>query len=320
VTVATPARVVPTEWYLATTGLLTTLRTHWRSLGAFGLIGAIVGTGTALILPSYYRSGAAFQAETNPPAALSGSLVGLASQFTGISLGSQNGAQFFGDLVSTDAVLRRVARGTFPWRDSDVKLARIYDIEGDEPPLRDYYTVKKLRKSLSVDVNIRTGVVHFTMEAPTPQLAQALAESTLNALNAANIDLRQARAAAERQFTAERADAARRALDDAEQELAGFYQRNRSIASSPALQLQESKLKRAVDMAQQVYVQLRIQEEQAAVQEVRNTPAISVIDPPLLPVKRSWPNRRLAVFIGFTVGLLVAALRLAARAGGIRIS
>jgi uncharacterized protein involved in exopolysaccharide biosynthesis len=73
--------------------------------------------------------------------------------------------------------------------------------------------------------------------------------------------------------------------------------------------MQESKLKRAVDMAQQVYVQLRLQEEQAAVQEVRNTPAISVIDPPLVPVKRTWPKRRMAVLLGMIVGLAVAGAR-----------
>ena len=73
--------------------------------------------------------------------------------------------------------------------------------------------------------------------------------------------------------------------------------------------MQEAKLKRSVDMAQQVYIQLRLQEEQAAVQEVRTTPAISVIDPPSLPVKRSRPKRSLAVALGLLAGFLIGLVK-----------
>jgi len=162
---------------------------------------------------------------------------------------------------------------------------------------------------MSVDVNVRTGVVRFSVEARTPELAKALAETTLAALNEANVALRQARAGAEQIFAAERAEALRRDLAGAENALAKFYERNR-IVNSPVLQMEEARLRRTVDMAQQVYVQVRLQEEQAAIQAVRNTPAISVIDPPLVPVKRSWPNRRLAVAAGFVIGLALALLRL----------
>jgi uncharacterized protein involved in exopolysaccharide biosynthesis len=144
------------------------------------------------------------------------------------------------------------------------------------------------------------------MEARTPRLAQALVESTLVALNGANIELRQGRAAAERQFTSGRVVASRVELDAAERALASFYQRNRVIVGSPTLQMDEARLKRAVDMAQQVYVQLRLQEEQAAVQEVRNTPAINVIDPPVLPVRRVRPKRRLATLLGLVLGFTAA--------------
>jgi len=273
-------------------------------------LGGVVGGGTALLLPSYYQSGAAFQAETTSPTQISGALAGLASQIGNLQLGTQTSAQFFGDLLTTDAVLRRLIQERFPWQGQVASLAQIYGLADQSEGLRDFNTVRKLRKALGVDVNIRTGVVHFSVEARTPELAQALAESTLAALNAANVDLRQARAAAERTFTSERADHARDDLHAAEQALADFYERNRSITGSPALQLQEGQLKRQVDMAQQVYVQLRLQEEQAAVQEVRNTPAISVIDPPLAPVKRSWPKRRLAVLLGLFAGGTIAVVRI----------
>ncbi len=302
--------ILPAEWYAALEALIRAARQHWRSLVAFAVLGGVVGGGTALLLPSYYQSGAAFQAESANPTQLSGALAGLASQIGNLQLGTPTSAQFFGDLLTTDAVLRRLIHERFPWHGQIVPLSQIYDLEHESEGLRDFNTVTKLRKALGVDVNIRTGVVRFSVEARTPELAQTLAESTLAALNAANVDLRQERAAAERTFTSDRADHAKDDLRAAEQALADFYERNRSIASSPALQLQEGQLKRQVDMAQQVYVQLRLQEEQAAVQEVRNTPAISVIDPPLVPVKRSRPKRRFAVAVGVFLGGLIAALRI----------
>jgi uncharacterized protein involved in exopolysaccharide biosynthesis len=290
--------------------LLRAVRQRWPLVAGFAIVGATAGGITAVLLPSYYRSGAAFQAESATPPPISSALAGLASQIGGLQLSSQSNAQLFGDLITTDAVLRRVSAAAFSWKGGTANLASIYRFDDEAPGWREYNTVRKLRKAIAVDVSIRTGVVRFSVEARTPHLAQALAETTLAVLNQANIDLRQARAAAERHFTATRAAQARLGLDSVEQVLAVFYQRNRMIGSSPGLQLEEARLRRAVDMAQQVYVQLRMQEEQAALQEVRNTPAVSVIDPPLIPVKRARPNRRIAVALGLLIGVTLALVRL----------
>lgn len=295
-----------TDWFDVGDRVLRDLARHWRFTVVLAMLGAVAGGVTALLLPQCFRSGAAFQAESAPTPQISGALAGLASQIGGLNVATQNNAQLFADLLTTDAVLRRVAAASYPWESGTATLPAIYGFDQQPPGWREYRTVRKLRKQTSVDVNIRTGVVRFSIEARTPTLAQALAESTLNALNEANIALRQARAGAERSFTSQRASDAQRELSEAELALQRFYERNRTIVNAPSLQIEEGRLRRAVDMAQQVYVQLRLQEEQASVQAVRNTPAISVIDPPLVPVKRSWPQRRLAVLLGGLIGLALA--------------
>jgi uncharacterized protein involved in exopolysaccharide biosynthesis len=279
---------------------------RWRLSVTLLVVGGIAGGLTGLLLPSYYRSSAAFQAEASTAPAISGALAGLASQIGSLNLASQNNAQLFADLLSTDAVLRRVAASKYSLKGIAADLAAIYGYQRKAPGWREYYTLRKLRKALEVDVNIRTGVVRFSIEGRTPELAKALTDTTLVALNDANIALRRTRAAAERDFTAQQAADAQGELSAAEGDLRKFYERNRMIANSPSLQLEEARLRRSVDMAQQLYVQLRIQEEQAALQEVRNTPAISVIDPPMVPVKRSWPKRRLAIALGAFTGLGMA--------------
>jgi uncharacterized protein involved in exopolysaccharide biosynthesis len=303
----------PDDWFAFGDRVSRDLVRHWRVAVAAALLGAVAGGVTALLLPSYFRSGTAFQAESVPAPQISGALAGLASQIGGLNVATQNNAQLFADLLTTDAVLRRVAAASFPWHAGTASLPVIYGYDQEPAGWREYRTVHKLRKQLRVDVNIRTGVVRFSIEARTPALAEALAESTLTALNEANITLRQARAAAERTFTSQRAADAQQELAQAEGALQKFYERNRTITNAPSLQIEEARLRRAVDMAQQVYVQLRLQEEQASVQAVRNTPSISVIDPPLLPVKRSWPQRRLAVLLGGLIGLGLAFARYALR-------
>lgn len=301
----------PAEWYVATVDLLRRVRDRWIFVAVLSFGGAAVTTGVVLVLPSYYTASGAFQAESTVPSQLlTSSLGGLASQLGNLGLSGTNNAQLFGDLLTSEAVMRRVAGSTFPWRDGSSALPKIYGYDRQDAGLSQYNTVKKLRRSVSVDVNLRTGEVKFSIEARSPALALALADTTLAALNDASVALRQQRASAERTFSGARAEQARSELDSSEFQLTAFYERNRVISNSPALQMEEARLKRNVDMSQQVYVQLRLQAEQAAIQEVRNTPAITVVDPPVLPIKRSWPHRTVGVIFGFLIGMIVALLRL----------
>jgi len=312
----------PPAWYVMWVELLRLARAYWREVLTLAVTGAVVGAVTALLLPSRYRAKAAFQAE-NPPNQMplgSGIASLLGSQLAALPLGgSQSSPQLLADLLTTDAVLRHVVNAAFPWQGQSQTLETIYGVASKgRPELRDYLAIRKLRQALSVDVDVRTGIVHFGVEAYTPELALAIAETTLAALNEANLALRQRRGSTERAFTAQRSADARRLLAAAESTLALFNQTNRNLQSSATLQLEQARLRRNVDMAQQLFLQLQLQEEQAALQELRNTPTISVIDPPVLPARHSWPNRPLGVVTGLLIGLLVAYLRVSARpaAGG----
>jgi uncharacterized protein involved in exopolysaccharide biosynthesis len=279
---------------------------------ALALVGGVVGAAASFLVTPMFESTAAFQAEPTSNYQLQGSLAGLASQLGGLPLGGGTvNAQFFADILASDALLRRVISDTFPWKGGSATLDQVYGLSEKPAPLREYLTINRIRRSLRSTVNARTNMVRFTVEAPAPDLARALAEDIMATLNEINIELRQARASAEQSFTAERAEVARKDLAAAEAAVTRFYQRNRSITGAPALTTEERRLVRNVDMAQQIYTQLRLQQEQAAVQAVRNTPAISVVDPPMQPVRKSRPKRKVAVLLGMFAGICLGALRLA---------
>lgn len=291
--------------------LLHDIRRHWRFVAAIAVGTALLTIAGVLLVPRRYTSEASFQAETSQPSSLSGSLAGLASQFGVLQLMQQNTPQFFADLITSNTVIARVASGRYPMGTDTLSLAAIYGYDKKAPLLREERTSRRLRKAVQVKLNSRTGVIAFSIIASSPVLARALVESTLVALNDANVALRQSRAGAEATFASNQAEAARTELNQAEDALTNFYNRNRQIDNSASLRTVESRLRRAVDVAQNIYTQLRLQQEQAAIQSVRNTPVITIIDRATLPTKASFPKRRLSVVVGFLAGLSLAIVWLA---------
>jgi capsule polysaccharide export protein KpsE/RkpR len=92
-------------------------------------------------------------------------------------------------------------------------------------------------------------------------------------------------------------------LRASEDRLLAFSQANRRIQDSPDLIAQRARLERDVTMQQQIYTTLAQAYEQAKIEEVRDTPVLTVITPPEVPARPD--SRRLAV-----KGALLTALLL----------
>ena len=294
--------------------VLTAARRHWKLLALGAAVGAMLGFVTALVMPKWYTTHSSFQPESQAPNALSAGLAGIASQLAAGALSGQANPHFYADLIRSDVVIRRVATRAFEGPNGLRPLADVYHFSGLPEERTIQRTMRRLRDGVSTDVNIRTGVVSFTATGRTPEMAKAIADSILAALNDFNINIRQSRARAEHLFTEARADEAARSLASAENAIAEFNTRNR-VYSSPALQTQSERLRRAADVASQVYLQLKLQAEQAAVQQVRDTPALTVIDPPSIPIKASSPKKSAAVVGAALAGLLAMALYLSYQHG-----
>jgi uncharacterized protein involved in exopolysaccharide biosynthesis len=307
------------EVYRFAARLLRSAKTHWARVVALAVMGGLAGVGASFLLPSYYEASTSLESEATSSFPMSGALATLGQLAAGISLGGQqDNPQLLETMLSTNTVLGQVTAGRYMWKGQLRKLSEIYRYTGPEPKV-EYRTINRLRKSITTTVNLRTAVIDLTVEARSPELALALAESLVVALNDANLRLRRNRAAAEQEFTAARAADVKRELNEAEVALSRFYERNRNITNAPSLQMEEVRLQRNVEMSQQLYSQLRVMEAQAGIKAVMNTPTISAIDPPRLPVKKSRPSRKLALLGGFMIGLAAATfwlLRLEKKASG----
>jgi uncharacterized protein involved in exopolysaccharide biosynthesis len=243
-------------------------------------------------------------------------LSGLAAEF-GFALPTQDPGSspaFYADLLESRDVLREVVLTQFAAEDGrNEALVDIYRAKGSSPAARRDAAVRKLRDHIHVRINHETDVVTLQVTTPWPSLSQKVAARLIDLVSQFNLRTRQTRAGAERRFVEGRLAEAKDSLEEAERRLQSFLQRNREYRNAPPLAFEHDRLDRQVNMQQQLYTTLAQGYEQARIDEVRNTPVITVIELPDYPTR---PDSRylllkgaLALIAGLLFGTLVIATR-----------
>lgn len=249
-----------------------------------------------------------------------GELASLAAQF-GVNVGSGETTEspaFYQELLTSREILSRVAAASYPLDDVPVPLVDILEIEADpdEPRAAELRLVKAiewLRESaISVSTGRETGILTLEVETEWPRVSREIADALLAEVARFNLETRQSQARAERDFIEDRVQAAEASLREAEAELQVFLQNNRVIGEFSQTKLEFDRLQREVLNRQQVYSTLVQSYEQARISEVRDTPVITVLQSPYLPVE---PDGRglvlrfaLGVVLGGMVGVVLAFL------------
>jgi uncharacterized protein involved in exopolysaccharide biosynthesis len=246
-------------------------------------------------------------------------LSGLAAQF-GLVLPLDQGesVMLYVQLLRSPMLLDSLAVTDFTPGDglapASGMLLDLFKIKGATLPLRREAAVRALSRAITVSFSRESGTVRFEVRARSPALARGVAVTTLELLNRFNLERRSQKGRAEREFVEGRVAAARDELRNAEDQYRIFLQENRSdFRASPRLAVEQDRLQREVTLRQQLYTTLSQAFEQARLEEIRNTPALTVVEEPMLPAR---PARRGTVaagvvgwVAGFVVGLLVAMAR-----------
>jgi uncharacterized protein involved in exopolysaccharide biosynthesis len=188
-------------------------------------------------------------------------------------------------------------------------LIDILDIQEDNPRQRMESGVEWLRDHSSANVDAKTGTIEFSVELPDPDLAAAVASHMVGLLNDFNQRTRNLRARERRKFTEARSLEAQKDFEIAEDSLRDFLTRNRQFEFTPQLLFERNRLERQVTLRQEVYQTLRREFEIARIEEVNDTPVLTVVDPAVAPAKPSSPRRvRMALVAAVLGGLLGLSL------------
>jgi len=258
---------------------------------------------------SYTADSVFFPRSRRQPASLSG----LASQL-GLALPGSDATEspaFFEQLLRSRPVLDSLLSSRFVYQADtgqvDGTLLTIYRIEGDSA-IRALHGRKLLLASIGTAIDPKSGTIQLAVLAPHPTLTALMNQRLLDLIDQFNRETRQSQASAERRFTERRLAEVRAELRQAEDEMQSFLSRNREFRSSAQLSFQQERLARELSLRQQVYTTLAQSYEQARIEEVRDTPVLTVVQTPRPP---ELPNGRgLAVkgLLGAILGGLLAMI------------
>jgi uncharacterized protein involved in exopolysaccharide biosynthesis len=272
----------------------------------------IVVVATLLVSRTYTARATLTPQSRRPTTTLSG----LASQF-GLALPLGDGGQspaFYADLLTSHHILGAVVDTKFEYpTDTGVvrgTLIDIYRSKGATPALRREAAIRRLGNDVQATTVQKTGVIDVAVTTRNPVLSLQVSTRLIELLNQFNLESRQTQAGAERRFTEQRLGEVKGDLRVAEDQLQHFLQRNREYRNAPELNFQQERLQRQVQLQQQLYTTLSQSFEQAKIEEVRDTPVITVVEPPEAPVR---PDPRglvrnvfLTVILGTLLGMALA--------------
>jgi tyrosine-protein kinase Etk/Wzc len=285
--------------------LVTVLLRRRRIVIGVPLLSALVAAAVSLVMAPSYTASVTFFPESEPGPNLPSGLAGIAGQL-GISLGSQatQSPRFYADVLKSRTLLERAVESSYPnpQGPGDVRLLDALEVEGRSHADSMSNGVRTLGRMVTTQVEMTTGVVRLNVTLRDPTLAAEVANRFIEYLNDFNAQTRQSQARERRKFVEGRATSAELDLRTAEEELRAFYEGNRAWEQAPQLRFEEGRLRRQVDIRQEVYLTLRREYETARIEEVNDAPVITVIEWAVPPELRSRPRRKVMVALGFLFG------------------
>jgi len=298
----------------------TLIRNRWR-IGRWMVIGAAIAALFGFLKPAKYMAWASFIPRGSNESDRSG-LASLAGQFgVLVSAGNQSlSPDFYSRLLKSRVLLREIVRDTIAVQEMGgkrISFLDLFEIDEGMTKRREEQGVAKLMDIVSTSFVRTTGVVELNVATRWPSVSLAIVTSLVNGANAFNQRLRQGQAETERKFVEGRLSLAGSDLRAAEDRLENFLKTNRDVGSSPDLSFARDRLQREVNLKQQVFTSLTQSYEEVRLREVRDTPVISIIEPPSVASIPESRGRVLGLFFGLALGAFFGTLEVFAL-GGIR--
>jgi uncharacterized protein involved in exopolysaccharide biosynthesis len=273
-------------------------------------IAAVIAAGASFLLPKTYR------ATVRILPAFSSSIGGFGDLMSESGLGGvleltagrrENPVQTFPEILLGQPVLERTLNRHYPPQDPDSAntVMSALHIKSRDPRERAYRGRRKLLRMVEVNANPRTAIITVSVEARDSVLAAYVANSLIDELGRFNVEARKSQSKAVREFVSGRLTEAKSELSRSEASLASFRESNLRIGNSPQLLLEQTRLERQVAIQSDIYRLLSRQYELSRIEEYRDTPTFSVLEPALPPFKKHKPQTLLnSLWAALGVGAL----------------
>ena len=182
---------------------------------------------------------------------------------------------------------------------------------GDEEPEFGPDTLKKLafesyNEMIDLEKDPASSIYTVTINAFEPQFAADVCGALIEELDEHQRGYKTEKVKETRVFIEGRIVEVQKELEEAEEALKDFVDRNRQIDKSPALLLERERLTREASVLTGVFTTLKQQLEMTKIDEVKESALVQVLDPPEAPLYRSSPKRKQSVLLALILGFAVA--------------
>lgn len=293
---------------------------NFRILALITFAGVVLALLMMLFLPNVYRSEVSYipssRLEENSGVQLPSSLRG-ASSLMGISVGGpgQDISTLLAQIARRRSFAKEMLEVTLVLSDSShVTLAKYLNPEFGGTNADIANLVRYFRhKIIKVGFDDKSGITTIGIESKDPAVALQIAKACESGLDRFYNDMVDAQQDRVVEYLDQQLSASAEHLQDAEDELQRFVERNSVLQDSPSLQFELARLKRKIEVRESVFLGLSNQLEARKFESFRNMPSIVVIDDANLPVRPVKPNRPLllvaAILFAFFIGLVFLLLR-----------
>ena len=263
----------------------------------WAVIAAAAAIGVSQLLPRTYRAEAKIL-----PAATGGGLLGAgsdlmdASGLSGLLGGSLGGSEnpilTFPEILLSRPLLERTlltpqaptSHGTSP------NVLAALDVRGSTDRERLYRGVRTLGRKIGIAANARSRIIEVSAVTRDSVLSAFIVNTLLAELNTFNVTTRTSHGRDMRAFVESRLADTKQSLARAEDQLASFQRSNLRIGNAPGLELTRDRLQREVSIQSDVYQLLERQYQMASIEEHRDTPSFTVLEPAQPPVRKYRPS------------------------------
>lgn len=189
---------------------------------------------------------------------------------------------YYAALVTSRPLLRRVAEETYRVeRAGDTVTGTYMEVKGISASTSEAArraAAGRLGRNMETKVDRNTGFVTLTVTADTPGLAEQVAGNALEVLKEYNRQEHRTRAADEATFLSEQLRDAQGELAAAQDSLAEFLRRNRSIGDASDLLFRRETLERQVQMREEFVLSIYRSLERLRMEQARDLPVIRVVE------------------------------------------
>jgi len=212
-------------------------------------------------------------------------------------------SQFYDKYVLDDDIDEEYAKLTYPLNND--YLAVTYQTEKN---------VKDLRKRITSSIDKKTGVITFTVKMPDPIVAALVTKFSMEYVKQYVTNYRTEKSKRDLNFLAERLDAAKGKYYSNQTKKAQYSDQNQlSMIKVQSADLQRERIESEYKLSSSFYNSLLQKYEEAKLKVQQETPVLKVLEPPVVPNKRSEPKRAIivliATFLGGIFGIIFGLIR-----------